>query len=178
MLGRAIRNNIQILEEWVERSSSSQNIQWKYLGSERMTIGRAARETAVSPSAGSTGEVESWLRKWIIFHASDHNVLIWPLLMRFTSVLKAKSPAMGQAKEDRLEHGATGSRKISPDAYCRPEVSWSVIIIAGWEVWCAWQLLFPSACMDWMRETREVNSSGALSPATHGPVKDDCLLNR
>lgn len=130
-----------------------------------MTIARAARETAASPSAGSAREVKSWLRKWIIFHAADRNVLAWPLLMHFTTVLQAKSPAMGQAKQNRLERGATGNRKISPDAYCGPEVSCSGIIIAGREVWCAWQLLFPSTCMGWMGEPeRQIHAGHCLQP--------------
>lgn len=49
--------------------------------------------------------------KKITFHAADRNVLTWPLLMHFTSALKANPPATGQAKENRLECEATGNRK-------------------------------------------------------------------
>lgn len=61
--------------------------------------------------------------------------------------------------------GLTGNRKISPDAYCGPEVSWSGIIIAGWEVWCAWQLLLPSVCIGWMGEPeRQIHPGHCLQP--------------
>lgn len=91
--------------------------------------------------------------------------------MHFTSGLKGKSPALGQAKATGLKRGATGKRKSSPDTYCGPEVSRSVIIIAGWEVRCAWQLLFPSACRGWMEESREANSVGPLPPAARGLLR-------
>jgi len=77
-----------------------------------MTTARAARETAASPSAGSARDMESWLRKQIIFHGADRNVLAWPFLMHFTSVVKDKPPAMGQAKENRLEPGQLATEEF------------------------------------------------------------------